>query len=1013
MFDPPQYQGIAHFLEHMLFLGTTKYPEEDSYNKYLAQNGGRSNAFTSDTNTVYFFTFEPDIGFQQAGSLCLRFNRKLKLLEKIRLVDLKTSESLLLAEIPVYFTVLLVNSGALDGALDRFSYFFKEPLFTQSATDREVQAVNSENSKNLQADVWRMMQLERELVFNKEHPSYHFGTGNKDTLAKIPRDALLNFHNKWYSANIMKLAVIGTESLDELQDSVMEKFSEVVNKDVHIPVDSEFGDASFLKNIDRPLPNDVNHIIHVSDSARGLVSFVVPIREIRQVDFAFFMPTQSPLWETKPSRYLSHIFGHEGEGSLLSYLKSQGLATGLSAGAVYDTAGLSVFKISISIPNSAFELAAKPMDVIQRISEAVAQYTAVCRSLAAEEGPNGYPPLWKEMRMVEEMQFRPPPPNPTEAVAAVGALKFPLACVAHRCGQFQSMLEPMSAVQQGSISMHQPYPIKMVFSGGVLDEHWDRKQVQEHLDMINSENMFLRIVGKEFEGFCDQHEKWYGTTYGLASNDVKRSIFENWKATEGDISKAVEKATQDGMALPRRNPFIAERLDVKLKEEYPKDYWPAPKVLSDCGSNVRVFFKQDGRFHIPKTNVMLNLFAPYALDSQRRALQVAAAAMCRSEELNEMAYDAECAGLVYRLVGDSEGLRISVSGYDDKLELLLNKVCHKLRDDKPIDEAAFERRPYHRLTTSLDIASDFTTDDVNGVIREVLSEGVVIEGLIEGNTRADEAKGIVKEATDMFTVAGDGKEPITRRAVADLSKVDGESAMLVDGHKDFVITRPGANKDEKNGAVVMTLHLGWQKSPGAKTEQEDADDILLSCRANVLSQILSQKFFDSLRTKQQLGYIVHSSLRIVEREVGMLFLVQSEVSVLDVQKRIEEFIDDIPNMLSSLTDEEYRDYIKAVVENLKETPKKQADEFNRHVVEISARRFDFERRPRLIKLIETNPEITQKDKMVDYARSAFANGERVWARVTGSAESLPDELSDEVIDSLREKHSWVESNTHF
>ncbi|EER05924.1 conserved hypothetical protein [Perkinsus marinus ATCC 50983] len=618
-----------------------------------------------------------------------------------------------------------------------------------------------------------------------------------------------------------------------------------------------------------------------------------------------------------------------------------------------------------------------------------------------------------------------------------------------------------------------------VFSGGLLDEHWDKKEVQKHLDMMNSNNMFLRIVGREFEGYCDQQEKWYGTSYGVASEEVKKEIFDSWRTMEKDLSAAVEDATKGGMALPRRNPFIAERLDVKLEEEYPKDFWPAPEVLSDCGSNVRVFFKQDGRFHIPKTNVSLTLFAPYALESQRRALQVAAAGLCRTEELNEMSYDAECAGLVYRLAGNTEGLRISVSGYDDKLELLLNRVCQRLRDDKPIDEAVFERvkdrllqgfrntinqrppyqhamelirslttRPYHRLTTSLDIASEFTTADVNGVIKQLLSEGIVIEGLIEGNTRADEARAIVKEATDMFSVAGNGKQPITRRAMADLSQA--QEGVVVDGHKEFVITRPGANKDEKNGAVVMTLHLGWQKSPGDTSPQEDADDILLSCRGNVLSQILSQMFFDSLRTKQQLGwagekspsdsiscrlnpllsssnllgqpnpqpltgshYIVQSSLQIVERAVSMLFLVQSEVSVVEVQKRIEEFVADIPEKISSLTNDEYRDYVQAVVDNLKETPKKQADEFNRHMVEISARRFDFERRPRLIKAIETDPEIRDKQKMVDYARTAFSTGPRVWARVTGSAESLPDELSDAEVDSIRDKHTWVESNSYF
>lgn len=36
----------AHFCEHMLFLGTELYPEEDSFSKFLSVNGGVNNAFT-------------------------------------------------------------------------------------------------------------------------------------------------------------------------------------------------------------------------------------------------------------------------------------------------------------------------------------------------------------------------------------------------------------------------------------------------------------------------------------------------------------------------------------------------------------------------------------------------------------------------------------------------------------------------------------------------------------------------------------------------------------------------------------------------------------------------------------------------------------------------------------------------------------------------------------------------------------------------------------------------------
>ena len=33
--DPPEVSGLAHFCEHMLFLGTEKYPEENHYSKFI------------------------------------------------------------------------------------------------------------------------------------------------------------------------------------------------------------------------------------------------------------------------------------------------------------------------------------------------------------------------------------------------------------------------------------------------------------------------------------------------------------------------------------------------------------------------------------------------------------------------------------------------------------------------------------------------------------------------------------------------------------------------------------------------------------------------------------------------------------------------------------------------------------------------------------------------------------------------------------------------------------------
>lgn len=164
MSDPEDLPGLAHFCEHMLFLGTEKYPQENDYNMFLSQNGGTSNAVTYMDQTNYYFDVTPD---------------------------------------------------KLEDALDRFAQFFLKPLFTESLTELELNAIHSEHEKNITNDSWRLRQMDKSSS-NSNHPFSKFGTGNRETLDIIPkqkgisvREKLLEFHEKYYSANIMALCVLG------------------------------------------------------------------------------------------------------------------------------------------------------------------------------------------------------------------------------------------------------------------------------------------------------------------------------------------------------------------------------------------------------------------------------------------------------------------------------------------------------------------------------------------------------------------------------------------------------------------------------------------------------------------------------------------------------------------------------------------------------------------------------------------------------------------------------------
>ena len=278
--DPRDYQGLAHFLEHMLFLGTEGYPQAGDYQAFISANGGAHNAFTSVENTNYFFDIRAD---------------------------------------------------ALEAALDRFAQFFVAPLFNAAYVQREVNAVNSEYRARLRNDQRRELAVFKQQL-NPAHPFTKFSVGNLDTLHADQEDALreqlLQFYQRYYSADIMALTVIGREPLDELEAMVRPRFSKVAS---HPVPDDSITEALFA---DGELPRWVN---------------IEPVQNQRSLSIQFPVADAQPHWRSKPLSYIGNLLGHEGEGSLLSALKDKGWAEGLSAGQSLALKGQAMFGVNVRL----------------------------------------------------------------------------------------------------------------------------------------------------------------------------------------------------------------------------------------------------------------------------------------------------------------------------------------------------------------------------------------------------------------------------------------------------------------------------------------------------------------------------------------------------------------------------------------------------------------------------------------------------------------------------------------
>ena len=178
--DLPEHEGIAHYLEHMLFLGTEKYPDPDDYSEFISKHGGNRNAYTATELTNYFF----DIDEQ-------------------------------------YF----------PDALDRFAQFFTAPLFDETYVEREKNAVHSEYQMQLRSDTWRGMSVAK-TVMNPDHPMSKFNIGSNETLADVDRDLVRNFYEQNYSADQMVLVTVSERSLDDQEALVRELFSDVPNREL-------------------------------------------------------------------------------------------------------------------------------------------------------------------------------------------------------------------------------------------------------------------------------------------------------------------------------------------------------------------------------------------------------------------------------------------------------------------------------------------------------------------------------------------------------------------------------------------------------------------------------------------------------------------------------------------------------------------------------------------------------------------------------------------------------------
>ncbi|MFT4552891.1 MAG: insulysin [Chlamydiales bacterium] len=175
--DPEDRPGLAHFVEHMLFLGTSQFPDESEYKSFIQGHNGHSNAYTSGDHTTYGFSIDND---------------------------------------------------SFEEGFERFAWLFIDPLFSESGIGRELQAVDQEFARSIENDRVRRVFVHKE-IGNRYHPDTNFHFGNHQSLGGITREEVREWYEGHYSADLMRLVIYTPLPLSKVENLVVKHFTAVKN----------------------------------------------------------------------------------------------------------------------------------------------------------------------------------------------------------------------------------------------------------------------------------------------------------------------------------------------------------------------------------------------------------------------------------------------------------------------------------------------------------------------------------------------------------------------------------------------------------------------------------------------------------------------------------------------------------------------------------------------------------------------------------------------------------------
>jgi len=829
-----EVNGLAHFLEHMLFMGTEKYPAVGEYMNYINSHGGSTNAFTTSCNTSYFFS---------------------------------------------------VDSNYLSNASDRMAQFFISPKFDPTTISKEINAVNSEFQEMKTNYLFLSIQMMKQLV-DETHPLHQFDVGSKETL-NIPniRDKLIEFYHKYYVANNMKLIIIDKRPIDEIY-KIAQIYADIPNKSIIVPIFRQpFVKQQILKFI-KPNGNGYNS---------------------NDIWLYWAIPINKTIESISMMKYIMYLIGKDTTSSLSSVLRQYSLISSLGFYTIYNLKEYHLISMTLNV--TIYGL--KHIDTIIQI---IQQY-------------------------MNDLLNNPPKIDSQHIL-----MYNKCNSLHHKFMEKKESSEMLDDILTHVCEYCLDLPLALKYE--TLPSYYNDMIYKSILNELQVSKVNIVVASSIFETSLFDTQELYGIKYRIESNMyLNNNTFKMSNLIKDVFSFNEEFIPQQLMVYTNKESY---KFPIKISCETPdskitKDFWYMHKNSQTPKASVIIELTCPDTYKTIKTYIATNIFLCHII-------------RCIDNELS----DSKLIGTFYELSLHRDKLQIMLYGFNDTLAYYCQKIMNYLQlDEIKYKEYIIAVNTYgYRLENK---RQRRIGERLHNIISKGIFENTYLDEellAILGSIKHNDLQGITLSKCCHIKCFVNGNIPkqiaMKIYETLDMSKIikqqdnncsDEWRLKPINENISSINDIGQITNSQTNNLCSVIVCIGQVMKNSIEYDKCSALNLLFD-------NIMHTRFFELLRSQQQLGYTV----KCIPCEFGKSnVLIASTFNILSQKyshkyllEKINLFFIDMYNEINRMTLNEFNMRITSCIIVQNERPNNILDESNDLFTQISAESYKFDYRDRII-----------------------------------------------------------------